>query len=153
MRRGALDACLRDALCGSSIGTCKSGWPLHRDRAKAIFLRCSPHGHAKDFPCVAKFRPNALNVRLRNVQQRPMRSTCVCAMPAEVDALTRVCAVLLIVALAPHGGRKGQENYTASRALILGVTPVRRDTQRERMPGSPSERCIGRRRANWSWCS
>ena len=35
--------------------------------------------------------------------------------PAEADALTRVCAVLLIVALAPHGGRKGQENYTASR--------------------------------------
>lgn len=46
---------------------------------------------------------NALNVRLRDVL-------------VEVDALTRVCAVLLIVALAPHGGRKGQENYTASRA-------------------------------------
>lgn len=46
---------------------------------------------------------NALNVRLRDVL-------------VEVDALTRVCTVLLIVALAPHGGRKGQENYTASRA-------------------------------------
>lgn len=86
------------------------------------------------------FRPNALNVRLRDVL-------------VEVDALTRVCAVLPIVALVPHGGRKGQENYTASRALILGAIPARRDTQRERMPGSPSERCTGRRRANWSWCS
>lgn len=47
---------------------------------------------------------NALNVRLRDVL-------------VEVDALTRVCAVLLIVALAPHGGRKGQENYTASTRL------------------------------------
>lgn len=46
---------------------------------------------------------NAFNVRLRDVL-------------VEVDALTRVCAVLLIVASAPHGGRKGQENYTASRA-------------------------------------
>lgn len=83
---------------------------------------------------------NALNVRLRDVL-------------VEVDALTRVCAVLLIVALALHGGRKGQENYTASRAPIIGVIPARRDIQRERMPGSPSERCTGRRRASWSWCS
>lgn len=45
---------------------------------------------------------NALNVRLRDVL-------------VEVDVLTRVCAVLLIVASVPHGGRKGQENYTASR--------------------------------------
>ena len=50
---------------------------------------------------------NTFNMRLRDVL-------------VEVDAFTRVCAVLLIVALAPHGGRKGQENYTASRALILG---------------------------------
>lgn len=46
---------------------------------------------------------NALNVRWRDVL-------------VEVDAQTRVCTALLIVALAPHGGRKGQENYTASRA-------------------------------------
>ena len=46
---------------------------------------------------------NALNVRLRDVL-------------VEVDVLTRVCAVLLIVDPAPHGGQKGQENYTASRA-------------------------------------
>lgn len=52
---------------------------------------------------MAKFRPNALNVRLRDVL-------------VEVDALTRVCTATLIVALAPHGGRKGQENYTALRA-------------------------------------
>lgn len=52
---------------------------------------------------------NALYVRLRDVL-------------VEVDALTRVCAVLLIVALALHGGRKGQENYTASRAhRFLGL--------------------------------
>lgn len=46
---------------------------------------------------------NAPNVRLRDVL-------------VEVDTLTCVCAVLPIVALALHGGRKGQENYTASRA-------------------------------------
>ena len=46
---------------------------------------------------------NALNARLRDVL-------------VEVDVLTRVCAVLLIVDPAPHGGQKGQENYTASRA-------------------------------------
>ena len=45
---------------------------------------------------------NALNVRLRDVL-------------VEVDVLTGVCAVLLIVTSVPHGGRKGQENYTASR--------------------------------------
>lgn len=109
------------------------------------------------------FRPNALNVRLRNVQQRlmrsawfsrcPQRSTRSRAIPQRPMHSTCVCAALFIVALAPHGGRKGQENYTASRALILGATPARRDTQRERMPDSPSERCTGRRRANWSWCS
>lgn len=52
---------------------------------------------------MAKFRPNALNASLRDVL-------------VEVDVLTRVCAVLLIVDPAPHGGQKGQENYTASRA-------------------------------------
>lgn len=46
---------------------------------------------------------NALNASLRDVL-------------VEVDVLTRVCAVLLIVDPAPHGGQKGQENYTASRA-------------------------------------
>lgn len=45
---------------------------------------------------------NTFNVRLRDVL-------------VEVDALTRVCAALLIVVLTLHGGRKGQENYTASR--------------------------------------
>ena len=46
---------------------------------------------------------NALNAPLRDVL-------------VEVDALTRVCAASFIVALVPRGGRKGQENYTASRA-------------------------------------
>lgn len=46
---------------------------------------------------------NAFNVRLRDVI-------------VEVDALMRVCAVLFIVAFALRGGRKGQENYTASPA-------------------------------------
>ena len=75
----------------------------------------------------------------------------------------RICAVPSIVALALCGGRKRQENYTASRPLpripcfastcLLGATPARRGIQRGWMPGSPGGRCTGRRRANWSWCS
>lgn len=32
---------------------CKGKRLLHRDRAKAISLRCPPHRHAKDIPYVA----------------------------------------------------------------------------------------------------
>lgn len=46
---------------------CKGERLLRRDRAKAIFLRCPPHRHAKDIPCVAWFRPNALNAHLRSI--------------------------------------------------------------------------------------
>lgn len=46
---------------------CKGKRLLRRDRAKAILLRCPPHRHAKDFPCVAWFRPNALNAHLRSI--------------------------------------------------------------------------------------
>ena len=70
------------------------------------------------------------------------------------------CAALFIVTFTSHGGRKRQENYTVKRPLpcsscfasacLLGAIPARRDTQKERMPGSPSERCTGRRPANWS---
>lgn len=73
---------------------------------------------------------------------------------------TRICAASFIVTFTSHGGRKRQENYTAKRLLpcsscfasacLLGAIPARRDTQKERMPGSPSERCTGRRPANWS---
>ena len=73
---------------------------------------------------------------------------------------TRICAALFIVTFTSHGGRKRQENYTVKRPLpcsscfasacLLGAIPARRDTQKERMPGSPSERCTGRRPANWS---
>lgn len=127
-------AFVRRGLCGSGIGTCKGERLLRRDRAKAIFLRCPPRRHAKGIPCVAWFRP-------------PMHST-------------RICAALFIVTFTSHGGRKRQENYTVKRPLscsscfasacLLGAIPARRDTQKERMPGSPSERCTGRRPANWS---
>lgn len=76
---------------------------------------------------------------------------------------TRICAALFIVTFTFYGGRKRHENYTAKRLLpcsscfasacLLGAIPARRDTQKERMPGSPSEWCTGRRPANWSWCS
>ena len=127
-------AFVRRHLCGSGVGMCKGERLLRRDRVKAIFLRCPPRRHAKGIPCVAWFRP-------------PMHST-------------RICAALFIVTFTSHGGRKRQENYTVKRPLpcsscfasacLLGAIPARRDTQKERMPGSPSERCTGRRPANWS---
>lgn len=46
---------------------CKGERLLHRDRVKAIFLRCPPRRHAKDIPCVVQFRPNALNAHLHSI--------------------------------------------------------------------------------------
>ena len=46
-------AFVRRRLCGSGVGMCKGERLLRRDRAKAIFLRCLPHRHAKDIPYVA----------------------------------------------------------------------------------------------------
>ena len=46
---------------------CEGERLLRRDRVKAIFLRCPPRRHAKDIPCVARFRPNALNAHLRSI--------------------------------------------------------------------------------------
>lgn len=66
MRRGAIDAHLCDVAFAGAASACAKA-ASRRDRAKAIFLRCPPHRHAKDFPCVVQFRPNALNAHLRSI--------------------------------------------------------------------------------------
>ena len=146
--RCARCAFVRRRLCRSGIGTCKGGQLLCGDRMKAI----SCIGRRMDAPrtfCVAVPRRCAQRVLLA-VPRRPAHSA-------------RLCAVPVIVALAPHARRKGQENYTDSRPLphipcfasacSLGAIPARCGIQRGWMSGSPGGRCTGRRRANWSWCS
>ena len=117
--------------------------------------------HESDFPALpdAWTRQGPFCVAVPRLCTRRV----LCDAPWRPTHSARICAVPSIVALALCGGRKRQENYTASRPLpripcfastcSLGATPVRRGTQRGWMPGSPGGRCIGRRRANWSWCS
>ena len=140
----ALDARLRDVPWGLAHSACV----------------CA--GIAQErFPCVARCMdaPRTFCVAVpRRCTRRAL--SAVLWRPAHS---ARICAAPSIVALALCGGRKRQENYTASRPLpriprfasicLLGATPARRGIQRGWMPGSPSERCTGRRRANWSWCS
>lgn len=138
----------RRRLCRSGIGTCKGGQLLRGDRMKAISCVGRRIAAPRNF-CVAVPRRCA---------QRALF-----VAPRRLAHSARICAAPFIVALALHGGRKGQENYTDSRPLpriprfasacSLGATPARRGTQKGWMPGSPSERCTGRRRVNWSWCS
>lgn len=137
LRRGAIDAHLCDAAFAGAASA----------RAKAS--GCCAGIVRKRFSCVAR-RADMPRTFLAWRSFAPMHST-------------RICAALLIVAFTFYGGRKRQENYTAKRLLpcsscfasacLLGAIPARRDTQKERMPGSPSEWCTGRRPANWSWCS
>lgn len=113
------------------------------------------------FPCVARCMdaPRTFCVTVPRLCTRRALSA-VLWRPAHS---ARICAAPFIVALALCGGRKRQENYTASRPFprilcfastcSLGATPARRGTQRGWMPGSPGGWCTGRRRANWSWCS
>ena len=113
------------------------------------------------FPCVARCMdaPRTFCVAVLRLCTRRALSA-VLWRPAHS---ARICAAPSIVALALCGGRKRQENYTASRPFprilcfastcLLGATPARRGIQRGWMPGSPGGRCTGRRRANWSWCS
>lgn len=140
----ALDARLRDVPWGLAHSACV----------------CA--GIAQErFPCVARCiaAPRTFCVAVpRRCAQRALF-----VAPRRPAHSARICAAPFIVALALHGGRKGQENYTDSRPLpriprfasacSLGAIPTRRGTQKGLMPGSPSERCTGRRRANWSWCS
>ena len=140
----ALDARLRDAPWGLAHSACV----------------CA--GIAQErFPCVARCMdaPRTFCVAVPRLCTRRALSA-VLWRPAHS---ARICAAPFIVALALCGGRKRQENYTASRPLpripcfastcLLGATPARRGIQRGWMPGSPGGRCAGRRRANWSWCS
>lgn len=134
---GAVDAHLCDATFAGAASAC----------AKA--RGCCAGIVRKRFSCVAR-RTDMPRTFLAWCSFAPMHST-------------RICAALLIVAFTFYGGRKRQENYTAKRLLpcsscfasacLLGAISARRDTQKERMPGSPSEWCTGRRPANWSWCS
>lgn len=134
LRRGAIDAHLCDAAFAGAASACaKAGG-------------CCAGIVRKRFFCVAR-RADMPRTFLAWRSFAPMHST-------------RICAALFIVAFTPHGGWKRQENYTVKRPLpcsscfasacLLGAIPARRDTQKERMPGSPSERCTGRRPANWS---
>lgn len=134
LRRGAIDAHLCDVAFAGAASA----------RAKAS--GCCAGIVRKRFSCVAR-RADMPRTFLAWRSFAPMHST-------------RICAALFIVTFTSHGGRKRQENYTAKRLLpcsscfasacLLGAIPARRDTQKERMPGSPSERCTGRRPANWS---
>ncbi len=137
LRRSAIDAHLCDAAFAGAASAC----------AKA--RGCCAGIVRKRFSCVAR-RTDMPRTFLAWRSFAPMHST-------------RICAALFIVTFTSHGGRKRQENYTVKRPLpcspcfalacLLGAIPARRGTQRGWMPGSPDGRCIGRRRANWSWCS
>ena len=133
LRRGAIDVHLCDAAFAGAASAC----------AKA--RGCCAGIVRKRFSCVAR-RTDMPRTFLAWCSFAPMHST-------------RICAALLIVAFTFYGGRKRQENYTAKRLLpcsscfasacLLGAIPARRDTQKERMPGSPSEWCTGRRPARY----
>lgn len=120
-RSVAPDARLCDAaFAGAVSARTKAGSCCAGDRMKAI----SCIGRRMDAPrtfCVAVPRRCAQRVLLA-VPRRPAHSA-------------RICAIPFIVVLAPHGGRKGQENYTDSRPLphipcfastcSLGAIPAR----------------------------
>ena len=137
LRRSAIDAHLCDVAFAGAASAC----------AKA--RGCCAGIVRKRFSCVAR-RTDMPRTFLAWRSFAPMH-------PA------RICAALFIVTFTSYGGRKRQEKYTAKRLLpcsscfalacLLGAIPARRGTQRGWMPGSPDGRCIGRRRANWSWCS
>lgn len=137
LRRSAIDAHLCDVAFAGAASAC----------AKA--RGCCAGIVRKRFSCVAR-RTDMPRTFLAWRSFAPMHPT-------------RICAALFIVTFTSHGGRKRQENYTVKRPLpcspcfalacLLGAIPARRGTQRGWMPGSPDGRCIGRRRANWSWCS
>ena len=137
LRRSAIDAHLCDVAFAGAASAC----------AKAS--GCCAGIVRKRFSCVAR-RTDMPRTFLAWRSFAPMHPT-------------RICAALFIVTFTSHGGRKRQENYTVKRPLpcspcfalacLPGAIPIRRGTQRGWMPGSPDGRCIGRRRANWSWCS
>lgn len=151
----------RRRLCRSGIGTCKGGQLLRGDRMKAISCVGRRIAAPRNF-CVAVPRRCAQRV-LFAVPRRSAHSPCICVVPRSPAHSARIFAALFIVALAPprRAKRAGKIHRFATLALhsLLCVhlfacaTPARRGTQKGWMPGSPSERCTGRRRANWSWCS
>lgn len=140
----ALDARLRDAPWGLAHSACVCAG-IARER----------------FSCVARCM-DAPRTFLRR-RSEVMRSARVVRRSVEAGAFG--AHLRSTVHCSPRALRRAKEAGKLHRfatvaripcfasACSLGATPARRGTQRGWMPGSPGGRCIGRRRANWSWCS
>lgn len=119
-----------------------------RGSYESDFLRWPPHGRAED---------------LLRRRSEAMRSARVVRRPAKAGAFgAHFCSTTHCSPCVPRWAKgAGKLHHFAALAphsllcirLFACAIPTRRGTQKGLMPGSPSERCTGRRRANWSWCS